>query len=99
MSLLGMYDVTEAWTNIVSTIAGASGVNCAIQNHDDNLVQVVFGGSQPSETDKTYGVLLAQGDSVLDKDTAIWVRRLKARGQNMGVDGSSRVAVILAAAA
>ena len=78
------YTATATWTDLVATIGGAASVDLVLQNKGDSIVQIVFGGSQP--TDEDGGLYLARYDSVQGNAAAIWLR---------GMDGSEAVGVTL----
>lgn len=66
------YTVTTSWTNLVGTIGATASVDVLLQNKGDGMVQVVFGGAQP--TDQDAGLYLKQHDSVQGNAAAIWLR-------------------------
>lgn len=75
---------TSTWQNLVALNGATASVDLVIQNKGDSAVQVVFGGSQP--TDEDGGLYLERYDSVQGNAAAIWLRAL---------DGSEAVGVTL----
>lgn len=75
---------TSTWVDLVTLNAGTASVDLVLQNKGDSMVQVVFGGSQP--TDEDGGLYLGRYDSVQGNAAAIWLRAL---------DGSESVSVTL----
>lgn len=75
---------TSTWVDLVTLNGSTASVDVLIQNKGDSMVQVVFGGAQP--TDEDGGLYLGRYDSVQGNAAAIWLRSL---------DGSDAVSVTL----
>ncbi|RPF70452.1 hypothetical protein [Aurantiacibacter spongiae] len=64
--------VIQAWTDIVAGNASLGGVEVLIQNLDDEIVEVVFGGNP--NTTALGPVRIDTGQVISGTATAIWVR-------------------------
>lgn len=69
---LGNLTVTTAWVDVIATYATAASVDVSIQNLDDELVDVVFGGASAPTT--MTGTKLQPLDSVQGNAAHIWIR-------------------------
>lgn len=81
---LNDYAVTNQWTNIVDTIAGAASIDVVLQCTSPDLVQVVQGGAS-APTGKT-GVVLQRFDSVQVNSANIWVKNFDGNGATLSVN-------------
>ena len=75
---------TSTWADLVTLNGATASVDLLIQNKGDSMVQVVFGGAQP--TDEDGGLYLGRYESVQGNAAAIWLRAM---------DGNEAVSVTL----
>ena len=75
------FSATATWADLVASNGATASVDLVIQNKGDGVVQVVFGGSQPTSQDA--GLFLEPLDSVQGNAAAIWLRA--AGGDKVGV--------------
>ena len=66
------FSATPTWANLVASNGATASVDLVLQNKGDGNVQVVFGGSQPTNQDA--GLVLEPMDSVQGNAAAIWLR-------------------------
>ena len=66
------FSATPTWANLVASNGATASVDLVLQNKGDGNVQVVFGGSQPTDADA--GLYLEPLDSVQGNAAAIWLR-------------------------
>ena len=78
------FSATSAWANLVASNGATASVNILIQNKGDGVVQVVWGGSQPTSEDA--GTMLKPMQSMQGNAAAIWLRT---------ADGGDKVGVVL----
>lgn len=66
------FSATPTWANLVASDGATASVDLVLQNKGDGNVQVVFGGSAPTDADA--GLYLEPLDSVQGNAAAIWLR-------------------------
>lgn len=67
------HDATPEWTDLTTSIPGASGVAGFVKHLGGTAVEVIFGGDVPPPVN-VRGVILLSGDEEWGEAARIWVR-------------------------
>lgn len=85
-AVLGKFEVTNQWQNLVSTYAGAASVDLALQLQSDDVVEIYPSSSGTAPTGGGSFLIYNKGDINIGVNAAnVFVRCLDGNGATLAV--------------